>query len=312
VSAHGKIEMLEPFGPNVVSTDGELWRSHIRITLPSFGEQVQNVVWEETIRQTHMLCQSWSRVGKLDIKKSIYQLTMNIMSLAAFGLRADWAPGSECIPLGHQMTLVDAATKIISDLPLVLLLPRSLLRIMPDKTTSVAISEFEKYMNELLVRESLALTTANSTEIRRENLLTALLRSSHESPRAGQPHMASEVGLTDEEIKGNIFIFILAGKRVPFLAPFREEVFLKIAGMTGYDTTANTMIYTCVVLAIYKDIQDKAREEVDNIYGGTSGSDDQELSYSRHFHNFRYLVAVMVRSYHIPLKRQVSIPHDKG
>jgi cytochrome P450 len=205
--------MLEPFGPNVVSTDGELWRSHIRITLPSFGEQVQNVVWEETMRQTDILCHSWSELGKTEIKKSIYQLTMNTMSLAGFGWRTDWASGRDVIPSGHRMSLVEAATKMISELPLILLLPRFLLRILPDKTVWVAFSEFEKYMDELLVRENLALTKGSSMEPRRENLLTALLRSRRESAGAEKSHTGPGVNLTDQEVKGNIFIFLLAGKK---------------------------------------------------------------------------------------------------
>jgi len=69
--------------------------------------------------------------------------------------------------------------------------------------------------------------------------------------------------------------------------------------MRGYDTTANTMIYTCVVLAIYTDIQQKARQEVDSIYAKMGGSDDRELSYSKDFHSFHYLVALMVRTFQI-------------
>lgn len=72
------------------------------------------------------------------------------------------------------------------------------------------------------------------------------------------------------------------------------------------------MIYTCVVLAIYKDIQHKARQEVDSVYAKMGGSDDQELSYSEHFHSFRYLVAVMVRTFHIHFGRDDLIAHYKG
>lgn len=204
--------MLEPFGPNVVSTDGEVWRSHIRVTLPSFGEQVQNVVWEETIRQTDMLCQSWLKLGKIGIKESIYQLTMNTMCLASFGWRVDWESGRDGIPSGHRLSLVDAATQVVLHLPQVLLLPRWALRMLPDNTAYVACSEFEKYMDELLSREKLALTKETALESRRANLLTALLRSSRESAEAEKSHTGVSVGLTDPEIQGNIFIFLLAGK----------------------------------------------------------------------------------------------------
>ena len=55
------------------------------------------------------------------------------------------------------------------------------------------------------------------------------------------------------------------------------------------------MIYSCIVLALYQDIQTKAREEVDAIYAQLSEADHGELSYSAHYPKFRYLVAFMVR-----------------
>lgn len=204
--------MLEPFGPNVVSTDGDVWRSHIRVTLPSFGEQVQNVVWEETIRQADMLCQSWLKLGKVGIKESIYQLTMNTICLASFGWQVDWAPGRDGISSGRKLSLVEAVTEVVLHLPLIALLPRWALRMLPDRTAYVACSEFEKYMGELLVGEKLTLTKETALETRRENLLTALLRSSHESVKAEESDTGISVGLTDREIQGNIFIFLLAGK----------------------------------------------------------------------------------------------------
>jgi cytochrome P450 len=82
--------------------------------------------------------------------------------------------------------------------------------------------------------------------------------------------------------------------------------------MRGYDTTANTTIYTCVVLAVYTDIQQKARQEVDSVYAKMGGSDDRELSYSKHFHSFHYLVALMVRTFQILLDRDSTIAHCKG
>lgn len=59
------------------------------------------------------------------------------------------------------------------------------------------------------------------------------------------------------------------------------------------------MIYTCVVLALYQDIQNKAQEEVDSIYAQLDGDDGPGLSYSKHFNRFRYLLAVMVRKAYI-------------
>lgn len=173
---------------------------------------MQNIVWEETIRQADMLCQSWLKLGKVGIKESIYQLTMNTMCLASFGWQVDWASPRDGLPSGHLLSLVEAVTEVVLHLPMILLLPRWALRVLPDKTAYVACSEFEKYMDELLAREKLAIKKETVLEARRENLLTALLRSSRESAEAEESRTGVSVGLTDREVQGNIFIFLLAGK----------------------------------------------------------------------------------------------------
>lgn len=204
--------MIEPFGPNVVTTDGEDWRRHIRITLPSFGEQVQNLVWDETTRQTNSLCQSWARMGKIGIKESIYQLTLNTMSIASFGWSVDWMSGEDCIPAGHQLSLVEALTEVILHLPSILLLPRVLLPILPGKVAHSACLEFEKYMDEFIAREDRLQAEGSLGVQRRETLLTALLRARRESADQTGSQATTGFNLTDREIKGNIFIFLLAGK----------------------------------------------------------------------------------------------------
>ena len=100
--------MLEPFGPNVVSTEGDLWRLHQRITVPSLGESVNRLVWAETFRQTKSLVSSWVSVAPESLKSDIYSLTINIIASAAFGQQAEWSDTGKTIPPGHEMSLVSA------------------------------------------------------------------------------------------------------------------------------------------------------------------------------------------------------------
>lgn len=83
---------------------------------------------------------------------------------------------------------------------------------LPNKSAYVACSEFEQYMNEFLARGRESLNQEGCGETRRENLLTALLRSSRESGGEKESQTGARIGLEDREIKGNIFIFLLAGK----------------------------------------------------------------------------------------------------
>jgi len=53
-------------------------------------------------------------------------------------------------------------------------------------------------------------------------------------------------GLSDEEIIGNLFIYIVA----------------------GHDTTANTLAYAVTMLAANVGLQDWLREEISSVFGG--------------------------------------------
>lgn len=205
--------MLEPFGPNVVSTDGDLWRFHVRITVPPFGDALNSLVWSETSRQTNMLASSWASAGSGDLKTDIYTLTVNVMSCAGFGQQADWTNDASVIPMGHNMTLVSSIYGVVTYLPHILLLPKWLLRRSPWKIAYNAYVEFDKYMRGFLAVEKAALLNAVPTSSSAKgNLLTAILKSNLSNGSEKKAAYNNRTSLTDEEITGNTFIFLLAGK----------------------------------------------------------------------------------------------------
>lgn len=92
-------------------------------------------------------------------------------------------------------------------------------------------------------RNAIYFGTAKSHGVQRSESLTgALIRASEEDK------IASEKGLSDQEIYGNMFIFNFA----------------------GHDTTANTMAYAIALLAIHPDVQDWVREEVTAVCSGNT------------------------------------------
>ncbi|KAK3343536.1 putative cytochrome P450 oxidoreductase [Lasiosphaeria hispida] len=275
-----KMKMLEPFGPNVVSVDGNEWRFHLGITLPPLAaDGVHRTVWEETQRQVGMMVAAWrSSSGPSSVKTNIYTLTVNTMSLVGFGKATDWADADKAVPPGHTLSVVGAIWGVVMHLPHILLLPKWALARSPWQVAYRAYVEFDQYMDELLAaeRERLKLQT-NTAEMTKDNLLTAVLRSSMANQEASQDvdekekGRASRTSLTDGEIKGNVFIFLLA----------------------GYDTTANTILFCVTVLALYPDIQQRIREEIDRIHTEAEQAGRSNLSFADDFPKFRYLVAFM-------------------
>ncbi|KAL2833624.1 cytochrome P450 [Aspergillus pseudoustus] len=292
-----KMRLMEPFGPSIVTTNGDLWRAHLRITLPSFGEGVHRLVWAETLRQGKMLTDTWlTSTEPRSLQDNIYALTCNVMSCVAFGKTADWTPtgcrsSSSAAPApsrkvesdsSHTMSLAEAVVRFIPNLGLILLTPSWLLRWVSHGVW-VAYVEFEQYVDELLASERAKLakelspgssasevTSSGNGKAAHMNLLAAVVRSNAVKEEG-------KVQLLDEEVKGNVFIFLLA----------------------GYDTTANTIIYTTLVLALYDDIQDQAIAEVRRVYVEAAAAGHTELSYEEDLPKFRYLLALMYETMRI-------------
>ncbi|KIA75977.1 hypothetical protein HK57_00220 [Aspergillus ustus] len=313
VKPEDKMKLMEPFGPNIVTSNGDMWRAHLRVTLPSFGEGVHRLVWSETLRQAKMLTDTWLESPEPhSLQDNIYALTCNVMSCVAFGKAADWKPtgvggsggtsSTSAAPAssssssswktnaesgsGHTMSLAESVVRFIPNLGLVLLTPSWLLRWVSHGVW-VAYVEFERYVDELLASEraklaaegtscasaSEAAGTSNAngnSKATHTNLLEAVVRSNAVKEEG-------KIQLSDEEVKGNVFIFLLA----------------------GYDTTANTIIFTSLVLALYDDIQDQAIAEVRRIYAEAAAAGRTELLYEEDLPKFRYLLALMYETMRI-------------
>lgn len=209
-------EMLEPFGPNVVTAEGSLWKFHIRHTLPPFGDAVNKLVWREAIRQTEFLSSSWAAQGSGDLKKDVYLLGLNVIACAGFGRQLDWSDDSKKIPEGHKMILIESILGVVLNLPQILLLPKWALKHSPWKLAYDAYVDFEKYMREFIQVEKEKL--ANNSEYEgnmRGNLLTSVLKTNTTTEERSLDSKLDRSVLNDDEVLGNIFMFLMAGKIIP-------------------------------------------------------------------------------------------------
>ena len=110
------------------------------------------------------------------------------------------------------------------------------------------------------------------------NLMTSLVRASQavteleadaiDKDREG-PQL-SQVGLTEQEIYGNIFLFNFA----------------------GHDTTANALAFGIILIATRLDVQDWIAEEMGILF---NGQDPGKSSYTEKFARWKHCLAVTVR-----------------
>lgn len=185
---------------------------HIRITSPPFGDAANQLVWSETHNQTEFLMKSWAEKGSSAMKSDVYLLGVNVMACAGFGKQFDWTDDKHAVPPGHSLTLINAIFQVIMFLPHILLLPKWLLKRSPWKAGFHAYVEFASYINEFTRAEKQRIAANSNYENKlKGNLLTALLKTNAGEAKSSDPRGVSRTMLTDEEIAGNMFMFLMAG-----------------------------------------------------------------------------------------------------
>jgi cytochrome P450 len=127
---------------------------------------------------------------------------LNVISGAGFGVPFEWEESSKELGNHHKLSFQGAVSSVLRHLPAIVLLPRLLWK-LPIKflrETEIGYNEFGTYMRENLDKERALLK-----ESERQNLLAALVKhaATEDSDKAGT--------LTDSEIIGNTFIFLIAG-----------------------------------------------------------------------------------------------------
>ena len=90
---------LNIYGLNVVTTEGQRWKLHRKITSPPFSEKNNHLVWAESLRQAQAMMGYWIDGKKTSptihtVAKDTMRLSLYVISLAGFGKRLSW-PNSQ-------------------------------------------------------------------------------------------------------------------------------------------------------------------------------------------------------------------------
>ncbi|OTB07102.1 hypothetical protein M426DRAFT_54298 [Hypoxylon sp. CI-4A] len=265
--------ILGQYGQNVLTLEGSAWRMHRKITSASFNEKNASLVFKESISQTQGLINLWlGPDGKGNrtfetIEEDTASLMLNIIANIGFGLKILW-PGQE-FPAdadprlakyatrepaeGHTMSFVNALAHTLDYLILLLITPKWLLKIVPNKKAKLALeaeSNFVGYLNEFLQEKIEDVQRGDNAE--GLDIMGSLVRTSYgyESANgladAGSGKKGAQIArLSDSEIIGNAFVNIVA----------------------GHESTANILHFALVELATNPASQRRLQKDIDNILG---------------------------------------------
>ncbi|OCL05914.1 cytochrome P450 [Glonium stellatum] len=281
-----KYKILEPYGPNVATAEGATYRFHVRITAPPFGDMsgANELVWMETLYQTRLLSEAWSQETPRELQMDVNSLTLAVISLAGFGRRVNWTSNSEQekdIPRGYKMSFLKAINDTTANMVPILMLPGWLLNLTPLREAHVAHAQLDKYLREMIRVEKRKIgdNADYQSTTARGNLLTAVLRAATSEAQPGnkKADLGRKEAFTEDEVMGNLFIYLLA----------------------GYETTANAITYGLITLALRNDIQDKIVEEIDAIYVEAASAGRSELTYGDDFEKLRYTYGFMYETFRL-------------
>ncbi|KAF5633650.1 cholesterol 7-alpha-monooxygenase [Fusarium tjaetaba] len=267
VKAVALYKPLEIFGRNVVTTEGDDWVRHRRITTPPFNERNSALVWDESKRQATEMLKMWASnpKGVVNPQSDTMVLALHVLTAAGFGRSYTFGCGLESALENHSLTYRDSLSLILGNLftavfTATLNLPTCML---PSKFKQVqdAVVNFRQYMAEMVAEEREAMDAGAEEQ---DNLMSILVRASENQNKEGK----GTCHLTDSEIYGNLFSYNLA----------------------GHETTSNTLAYATILLAANPEWQKWAAEEVDQV---TAGVRLKDLDYETYYPQLKRVLAIM-------------------
>lgn len=252
---------LDLYGKNVVSTEGANWRHHRKITSPPFTERNNVLVWQESLVQAESMMAGWtSKHAKVSspvwtVATEAMRLSLHVISRAGFGVGLHWPheQSDTKIPPGHKMSYKSALETLLHNLIVMILTPRWVLKYSPLKVHKVAnqaFTEWGMYMREMYNDKRAEVKSGGSRG--GMDLMGALVKGAGMTEESlNDSQKGPSQLLTDDEIMGNAFVFILA----------------------GHETAANTIHFSILYLAMHMKSQKRLQEDLDSILGDRPSSE---------------------------------------
>ncbi|KAJ5675692.1 cytochrome P450 monooxygenase [Penicillium macrosclerotiorum] len=272
------------FGDSLASVEGADWNRHRRCTAVAFSDNINQIVWYESCKQAaNTLTGFRSETQVSNTQDEMSRIGFVVLLKACMGLEGDTETAEN---EKHDLDINGGKQHLKLLLDMIPASPKFNLRFLQEPSNQFIynLKGLGSFLNDLM--------NYRRNHPRSEpDLLSALLGFREANI------------LTDQEIKGNIFLFLFAGQ----------------------ETTANTLLYILYLLAIFPEWQHWATEELDHIFMGLPPHEIPTLQEA--FPRINRLKAIMyetLRLYgpvttnfrktsqtaHLPHKKELVIPEN--
>ncbi|KAL8277596.1 hypothetical protein RQP46_010028 [Phenoliferia psychrophenolica] len=230
---------LGNYGMNIAIAEGNVWKRHKKIVAGSFTEKSNELAWKDAVRVTEELLSEWERNprghdGKrMIVVESFLDVALKaglyIIMATSFSQRPPWRDDEQpALPAGHTLPFKDAMLGVASGAIINTVTPSWAYKLPIRKLQHVDVSyrEFEVY------KDLLGALIYASTDMDDED---------GEDKESGTEKKRAT--LSDDELMGNIFFFLLA----------------------GHETSANAIAFVFVLLALYPEEQEKLFQHINEV-----------------------------------------------
>lgn len=192
--------------------EGNDWNKHRRLTAPCFNERSSGAVWNESLAQALGMLEKFKHAGKSGLKSvadDTQALALHVLTKVAFGMENSFDSRDKPAP-GYTLSFQRAIQLIIHNLvPCVMFGAKLCAPVMPAHLREVGKGyiEYGRYVQDIVDREKEKLTTFDQSS---SNLINVLLRAVQTDEQ--QIDVGKEGAFTEADVKGNCFIFTVAGK----------------------------------------------------------------------------------------------------
>jgi len=223
-------ELLNFYGRNIVSSEGDEWKKFRKLCAPAFSERNNQLVWDETAKIMLDLFENvWQNRDTIVVDHCLnvtLPVALQVIGIAGFGMKMTMTEQHDTPPPGHQLNFLEALQIASEDVSLRLIIgdwcPNFTNRI---RRVRLAFNELKLYMAEMI-------RSKRADHKESYDLFSGLLTANED-----------EDILSDPELMGNIFIFLVA----------------------GHETTAHTLCYALALLALHPDEQRKVYEQTKSL-----------------------------------------------
>lgn len=222
---------------------------------PVLNERIMSAVWQESLAQAremlHTFTERRSQKELLSygdgetnrLVEGVRTIAINVIASVGYGDRRSWTQttGDEGTPpLGYDLSFMEAVLAIVNNHIVSVFVSANILSFsfMPKvlRKLGAATTDFPRYAKDFIAKE-------RETPGTRNTLMGVLVKIADDQKRQIARPSSIRPYLSEDEITGNLFNFTIA----------------------GFDTTASTMAYALIALAIQPQWQDWIMEEIDRV-----------------------------------------------